>query len=96
MSRRIHAPLLAKELETLRAGDSVLLSGTIYTGRDAAHKRLFLRQAAGGKANHPPLGIGNGLRLCARGKQLFAINDIVAEIRLILQIGIERVVFFLE
>ena len=40
MSKRIHAPLLAQELETLRAGDSVLLSGTIYTGRDAAHKRL--------------------------------------------------------
>ena len=40
MSTRIHAPLLAQELETLRAGDSVLLSGTIYTGRDAAHKRL--------------------------------------------------------
>lgn len=40
MSKRIHAPILAQELETLRAGDSVLLSGTIYTGRDAAHKRL--------------------------------------------------------
>lgn len=40
MSKRIHAPLLAQELETLRAGDSVLLSGTIYTGRDAAHKHL--------------------------------------------------------
>ena len=40
MSKRIHAPLVAQELETLRAGDSVLLSGTIYTGRDAAHKRL--------------------------------------------------------
>lgn len=40
MSKRIYAPLLAQELETLRAGDSVLLSGTIYTGRDAAHKRL--------------------------------------------------------
>lgn len=40
MSKKIHAPLLAQELETLRAGDSVLLSGTIYTGRDAAHKRL--------------------------------------------------------
>lgn len=26
---------------TLRAGDRVLLSGTIYTARDAAHKRLF-------------------------------------------------------
>ena len=40
MSKRIHAPLVAQELEKLRAGDSVLLSGTIYTGRDAAHKRL--------------------------------------------------------
>ena len=40
MSKRIHAPLVAQELETLRAGDSVLLIGTIYTGRDAAHKRL--------------------------------------------------------
>ena len=40
MSKRIHAPLVAQELETLRAGDIVLLSGTIYTGRDAAHKRL--------------------------------------------------------
>ena len=26
---------------TLRAGDRVLLSGTIYTARDAAHKRIF-------------------------------------------------------
>ncbi|MCD7945174.1 MAG: fumarate hydratase C-terminal domain-containing protein, partial [Clostridiales bacterium] len=25
----------------LRAGDRVLLSGTIYTARDAAHKRIF-------------------------------------------------------
>lgn len=40
MVKVIHAPLQAQELETLRAGDSVLLSGTIYTGRDAAHKRL--------------------------------------------------------
>ena len=28
-------------LPQLRAGDRVLLSGTIYTARDAAHKRLF-------------------------------------------------------
>lgn len=27
-------------LKTLKAGDSVLVSGTIYTGRDAAHKKL--------------------------------------------------------
>lgn len=27
--------------ENLKAGDSVLLSGTVYTARDAAHKRIF-------------------------------------------------------
>ena len=47
MSKRIHAPLVAQELETLRAGDSVLLSGTIYTGRDDAHKRLCALVAEG-------------------------------------------------
>lgn len=40
MTKEIHAPLLAEEIRDLRAGDSVLLTGTIYTGRDAAHKRL--------------------------------------------------------
>ena len=32
---------LPERLGTLKAGDRVLLSGTIYTARDAAHKRLF-------------------------------------------------------
>lgn len=32
---------LREVLPQLRAGDRVLLSGTIYTARDAAHKRLF-------------------------------------------------------
>lgn len=32
---------LRKMQPRLRAGDRVLLSGTIYTARDAAHKRLF-------------------------------------------------------
>lgn len=40
MAKLIHAPLIGEEIADLRAGDSVLLSGTIYTGRDAAHKRL--------------------------------------------------------
>lgn len=40
MTKVIHTPLLPEEVARLRAGDSVLLSGTIYTGRDAAHKRL--------------------------------------------------------
>ena len=33
-------PLTDAVLETLRIGDNVRISGTIYTGRDAAHKRL--------------------------------------------------------
>lgn len=40
MVKQIHTPLRREELEGLRAGDSVLLSGILYTGRDAAHKRL--------------------------------------------------------
>ena len=40
MSIRITAPFDRQALSRLRAGDSVLLSGTVLTGRDAAHKRL--------------------------------------------------------
>jgi len=38
---RLKAPLSDKDLEKLKIGDRVLISGTVYTGRDAAHKRLF-------------------------------------------------------
>lgn len=37
---RIHTNDIAQAAKTLRAGDKILLSGTIYTARDAAHKRL--------------------------------------------------------
>ncbi|MBO4894520.1 MAG: fumarate hydratase C-terminal domain-containing protein [Clostridia bacterium] len=35
--------------EKLRAGDSVKLSGTVYTSRDAAHKRIFELLENGGE-----------------------------------------------
>jgi fumarate hydratase subunit beta len=38
---RLTTPLNDAEITRLRTGDQVLLSGIIYTGRDAAHKRLF-------------------------------------------------------
>ena len=47
MTKTIHVPLDLEEVRSLRAGDSVLLSGTIYTGRDAAHKRLCALIEAG-------------------------------------------------
>jgi fumarate hydratase subunit beta len=40
MEKRITTPLTEEKVKDLKAGDSVLLSGVIYTGRDAAHKRL--------------------------------------------------------
>ncbi len=40
MSVSIHTPLDRATVETLKAGDSCLISGVIYTARDAAHKRL--------------------------------------------------------
>ncbi len=38
---RLTTPLTTKDVEILNIGDKVLLSGVLYTGRDAAHKRLF-------------------------------------------------------
>lgn len=37
---KITTPLTKDVVKTLRAGDSCLISGVIYTARDAAHKRL--------------------------------------------------------
>jgi len=38
---RLKTPLSDGDVEKLKSGDKVLLNGVIYTGRDAAHKRLF-------------------------------------------------------
>ena len=40
MAKRIQTPLTREAARELRAGDSCLISGVIYTARDAAHKRL--------------------------------------------------------
>ncbi len=41
MAKKITLPLTDTDIEQLKAGDSVLISGSMLTGRDAAHKRLF-------------------------------------------------------
>ena len=40
MAISIKTPLTREDARKLKSGDSVLLSGVIYTARDAAHKRL--------------------------------------------------------
>ena len=41
MERKLTIPATEDELKSLRAGDMIYITGTIYTARDAAHKRMF-------------------------------------------------------
>ena len=47
MAIKVTAPMTREQARQLKSGDSVLLSGVIYTARDAAHKRLCELVAAG-------------------------------------------------
>ena len=47
MSKHIQLPINKEQARTLVAGEKVLLSGTMYTSRDAAHKRMLENKAAG-------------------------------------------------
>lgn len=40
MDKHISVPISKEDAKALRAGDYVYLTGTIYTARDAAHKRM--------------------------------------------------------
>lgn len=40
MARKINLPLTTELAKTLKAGENVLLTGVIYTSRDAGHKRM--------------------------------------------------------
>lgn len=40
MEKKITTPLTEEVIQSLRAGDKVLITGYIYTARDAAHKRM--------------------------------------------------------
>ena len=59
---KLTTPFDEEKALSLKAGDSVLLSGIIYTGRDAAHKRLVemvkrnlvLPRSASGKTAEVP------------------------------------------
>ena len=50
---KLTTPLTQEKLRGLKAGDSCLLSGIIYTARDAAHKRLCALAAEGKELPFP-------------------------------------------
>ena len=49
MTKIVNTPLTDETVKGLKAGDRVLLNGVIYTGRDAAHKRLVEMMEKGEK-----------------------------------------------
>jgi len=54
--RQIETPLDKSLVEELHAGDRVLLSGTVYTARDAAHERMVEGLAQGNPLPFDPRG----------------------------------------
>lgn len=55
MARKINLPLTEELAKTLKAGDEVLLTGTIYTSRDAGHKRMCESLAKGESLPFDPM-----------------------------------------
>lgn len=47
MDKKIQTPLTKEKVKDLHAGDYVYITGTIYTARDAAHKRMIEELEAG-------------------------------------------------
>ena len=64
----IRLPLTESDLSTLRTGDHVYLSGTIYTGRDAAHRRM-----------NEALAKGEGLPIDIRGQVIYYVGPTPAK-----------------
>ena len=58
MEKYIKTPITKEIAETLTAGDYVYITGTIYTARDAAHKRMYETLEQGGEL---PFDITNNL-----------------------------------
>ena len=53
---KLKTPLTDKDIEALKVGDKVLISGVVYTARDAAHKRLNEALKQGEKLPFDPMG----------------------------------------
>ena len=58
MEKHISVPLDQKTISALCVGDYVYLTGTVYTARDAAHKRMYETLERGGKL---PVDLENSL-----------------------------------
>ena len=78
MERHITVPVAKEEIQDLRAGDYVYLTGVIYTARDAAHKRMDEVLSEGKEL---PLDIKNQMiyygGMIGKGKRSQAVQDAI-------------------
>lgn len=58
MERHIKTPITQELVDTLQAGDYVYITGTIYTARDAAHKRMYEAMLEG---KEPPFELSDSV-----------------------------------
>ena len=58
MEKHITSPINDKITKDLKSGDYVYITGTIYTARDAAHKRMFEAMLEG---QNPPFSLENNI-----------------------------------
>mgnify|MGYP000135297879 CR=1 FL=1 len=58
MTKLLKAPLEESVIESLQAGDFCFITGTIYTARDAAHKRMYEAMLTG---NNIPIDLKNNI-----------------------------------
>ena len=58
MDKHIKAPISKEAVKDLQAGDYVYITGTIYTARDAAHKRMYEAMM---KGEEPPLDLRDNI-----------------------------------
>ena len=58
MEKHIKTPITREMVKDLQAGDYVYITGTIYTARDAAHKRMYESMLEG---KEPPFELKNNI-----------------------------------
>jgi fumarate hydratase, class I len=97
-ARRLHTPLTEADVRGLKAGDMVLLSGTVLTGRDEVHKFLYkggdLPVLQGGVIYHcgpVVLEEPNGYRVVAAGPTT-SIREEPYQAEVIRRFGVKAVI----
>ena len=66
VERKISTPLTYEKIKDLKAGDTILLTGTIYSARDAAHKRLI-----------DLLDSGHDLPINIKGEAIYYVGQVI-------------------